>query len=277
MIQDIYPHRFDNQFLEIKNISDDDFIFHFVDNFLLLKTKGEEFELPQRKDFPEFPDDVEGIFLFTLNDVPCFLIQEKQKVSKPEFVYEDINFFRTIKNRELAWASIVGLQLNTWYAQNNYCGRCGTATKHKTSERALVCPNCNLTVYPKVSPAVIVAIICKDKLLLAQGTNFRDGWYSLVAGYTDIGESLEETLVREVKEEVGLDIWNIRYYKSQPWPLSGSMMIAYIANADDKQPIKIDQNEIAHAAWYSRGNLPDHPTTISIAGEMIEMFERGEL
>jgi NAD+ diphosphatase len=92
-----------------------------------------------------------------------------------------------------------------------------------------------------------------------------------------VGESLENTVIREVKEEVGLDVKNIRYYKSQPWPFSGSMMIGFIAEADDSQPIKIDEKEIADAAWFQKENLPMHPATISIAGEIIEKFIMGEL
>jgi NAD+ diphosphatase len=122
-----------------------------------------------------------------------------------------------------------------------------------------------------------VAILCNDKILLAQGVSFRSSFYSLVAGYADIGESLEDAVVREVKEEVGLDIKNIRYYKSQPWPFSGSMMIGFIAEADDTQPISIDKKEIINAAWFTRGNLPIHPVAISIAGEIIEKFEKKEL
>jgi len=139
------------------------------------------------------------------------------------------------------------------------------------------CSSCNTIVYPKISPAIIVAIICKDKILLARNTNFPGAWYSLLAGYADVGETLEETLIREVKEEVGLDVTNIRYYKSQPWPLSGSMMIGFIAKADDSQPICIDGHEIAEAAWFTRYNLPNYPSTLSIAGELIDKFAKGEL
>ena len=164
-----------------------------------------------------------------------------------------------------------------WYSQNKFCGKCGAGIQQKTDERAIICPDCNTIVYPKISPAVIVAIVCNDKILLARNSNFPEKWYSLIAGYADVGESLEETLVREVKEEVGLDIKNIRYYKSQPWPLSGSMMIGFIAEADDNQFISIDNKEITEAAWFTRENLPEHPSDISIAGEMIDKFERGEL
>jgi NAD+ diphosphatase len=189
----------------------------------------------------------------------------------------EISFFRTIPQKEIAWAGSVGFQLMNWYAQNKYCGKCGAPTVLKNDERAIICPSCQTIVFPRISPAIIVAILCNDKILLARGANFRGNFYSLVAGYADIGESLEDTVAREVKEEVGLDIRNIRYYKSQPWPFSGSMMIGYIAEADDTQPICIDKTEIAEAAWFTRGNLPNHPITISIAGEIIEKFEKREI
>jgi NAD+ diphosphatase len=165
-----------------------------------------------------------------------------------------------------------------WYSQNRFCGKCGTAMQHRTDERALTCPSCNTSVFPKISPAIIVAIICRDKILLARNSNFPGRWYSLIAGYADIGESLEETLEREVREEVGLNVTNIRYYKSQPWPLSGSMMIGFTAEADDSQKIVIDEREITEASWFTRGSLPEYPSSaISIAGEMIDKFNRGEL
>ena len=138
---------------------------------------------------------------------------------------------------------------------------------------------CNSVYYPKISPAVIVAVLNEDKLLLANNANFRSGWFSLIAGYADVGETLEETVRREVKEEVGLDVGNIRYYKSQPWALSGSLMIGFIAEVLDKtQPIQTDGHEITNAEWFSADNLPEHPSAeISIAGEMIELFKNGKL
>jgi NAD+ diphosphatase len=277
MIHEIFPYRFNNQFVAKKEIEEDDFILHYIGNSLLLKMKGEEFEIPRKKNIPRISDTMEYSFLFTLNDVSCFLIWDCPKIDDNQFIYKEINFPRTIIQNEIAWIGIVGFQLMNWYTENKFCGKCGSKTKEKSDERAIICSNCNTIVFPKISPAVIVAIVCNNKILLAHNSNFRDNWYSLIAGYADIGESLEESVVREVKEEVGLDVKNIRYYKSQPWPYSGSMMIGFFAEADDTQFIQIDQKEITDAAWYSRGNLPNHPTTFSIAGEMIELFEKGEL
>ncbi|GET23182.1 NAD(+) diphosphatase [Prolixibacter denitrificans] len=277
MIQDIFPHRFDNQYRAEQHIGDEDIVLCYRDNTLLLKTDGETFGLPRKKDFPEISEQTESTFLFSLNDVSCFLVWDELAAKEPDFAYQEISFFRTIEQPEIAWVSIAGLHLVNWYTQNRFCGKCGSRTEHKSNERALVCPNCHTTVYPKISPAIIVAIVSGDKLLLARNANFRGNWFSLIAGYVDVGETLEEALAREVKEEVGLDVTNIQYYKSQPWPLSGSMMIGFVAEADEHQPIRVDGNEIVEAAWFSRGNLPNHSSTISIAGEMIAQFEKGEL
>jgi NAD+ diphosphatase len=277
MIHEIFPHRFNNQYLAGLSIREKDYVLHFKEKALLLKTKGEEFEIPQKKDFPEITLQTKHTFLFTLNDIPCFLIEENLNTEKSGLIYKEINFFRTTKQHEIAWISMVGFHLLNWYTHNRFCGKCGTVTTHMTDERALQCPDCMTIVYPKISPAIIVAIICRNKILLARNSSFPGSWYSLVAGYVDIGESLEEAVTREVKEEVGLDIRNIRYYKSQPWPFSGSMMVGFVADADEDQTISIDMKEIAEAAWFQRGKLPNHSLNVSIAGEMIERFDKGEL
>ncbi|MBN2039309.1 MAG: NAD(+) diphosphatase [Spirochaetes bacterium] len=277
MIHEIFPHNFSNLYLLNNNIEKNDYIIYYKDNSLLLRANGDKLELPRKKDFPEIKNETEKTFLFSLNNIPCFLIWDNLNSDKPGFVFTDINFFRTTAQQEIAWISITGFHIMNWYSENKYCGKCGSQTQQKIDERALECPECCHVIYPKISPAIIVAIISNDKLLLARNANFPVKWYSLIAGYADIGESLEETVIREVKEEVGLDIKNIRYYKSQPWPLSGSMMIGFIAEADDSQPIVIDNKEIADAAWFTRGSLPDYPPNLSIAGEMIEKYEKGEL
>ena len=110
-------------------------------------------------------------------------------------------------------------------------------------------------MYPKISPAIIVAITCKNKILLAKGRHYKGDIYSLIAGYVDIGESIEETVAREVKEEVELDIKNLKYFKSQPWPFSASVMLGFTAEADDTQQIVIEEAEIKEAGWFERGNL----------------------
>jgi NAD+ diphosphatase len=278
MIQDISPHRFNNEFRFNLEPDDNDLIFFFKENLLLLKFINNEYSVPTRRELFRKTDIPRANFLFSFNEIPCYLVWDCMVPDDPVFVFKEISFFRIIKQNEIAWISIVACQLMNWYHQNRYCGNCGSPTHEKTEERALTCSKCGHTVFPKISPAIIVAIIKDDKILLANNANFRANWYSLVAGYADIGESLEETVIREVREEVGIEVKNLRYFKSQPWPISGSMMIGFFAEADDSQVIIVDEKEITEAKWFKRGCLPDHPpASISIAGEMIERFENNEL
>lgn len=277
MIQEISPHCFNNQYLQNRKIEDDNYVLHYNGNTLLLITDGDDFDLPRKKDFSDFPEKPDSIFLFTLDDVPCYLVPAKLETNDSRMTFQDIWFFRKTRKREIAWTGMAGFQLFTWYSRNRFCGFCGAETRRKAEERAIQCPNCKTAVYPNVPPAIIVAITCGDKILLARGVGFSGTWYSLIAGYADIGETLEQTVLREVKEEVGLKVRNIRYYTSQPWPLSGSMMIGFTAQADDSQQLIIEENEISEAGWFQRGNLPEYPSNKSIAGTMIERFERGEL
>lgn len=274
MIQDIFPHRLNNQYLPNLSTSENDILLAFRGNSILLKAEDGQLSFPLRKDFHEI---AEQTFAFSLDDVPCFLVGSDLQSDDPLFSYTEIGFFRTTSQREIGWAALVGHQLKNWHQQNRFCGKCGSPMSHKADERAMQCQACNAVVYPKISPAIIVAIVSNDKILLASNAGFVANRYSLIAGYADVGETLEETVAREVKEEVGLDVRNIRYYKSQPWALSGSMMIGFIAEANENQPICIDGKEITHAAWFSRGNMPDYPSNVSIAGEMIGKFEKGEL
>ena len=277
MIHEIHPHQFNNQFYPGKKTEEEDYIFHYQGNMMLMKKTDDGFMVPQKKDLSQMNLDTTFSYLFSINNQSCFLLKEDLAVDPEKFVYQEISFFRTHKQKEIAWISLVGFQLMSWYELNKFCGKCGSETYEKSDERAIVCPVCDTQVYPKISPAIIVAIVCGNSILLARNSNFPESWYSLVAGYADIGESLEETVIREVKEEVGIDIRNLRYYKSQPWPFSGSMMIGFIAKTEKRQQIQIDKKEITDAAWFERNNLPNHPSNISIAGEMIELFLRGEI
>lgn len=273
MINEIFPNTLDTIRIHAGEIRGDDFVLCYKDNSILLKNSGACYEIPVYSDFKNVPET--GLqFLFSLNSTEYFLLNE-QRDEDGSLQYHDIWILRSFKKKELAWAGAVGHQLFTWYNGNRFCGRCGLKTVLKTDEKAIECPVCRNIIYPKISPAVIVAITCNNRILLAKGKHYRGNFYALIAGYNDIGESLEETIVREVKEEVGLDVKNIRYYKSQPWPFSGSLMIGYFAEADDTQPLTINEDEIENALWFTRGELPEHASNISISGDMIEAFDKG--
>ncbi len=275
MLHHIEPHIFNNAFIENASEHKNDYILCYRDNSILLLQQGTENVIPRRSDFDEvFPDEATH-YLFSLDEVHCFLLKEYSG-NNPDFVFREHLLLRTMPAREFAFIGAVGFHIYKWMDEHRFCSRCGTKTTFGKSERAIHCPACELTVYPKISPAVIVAITCNDKILLAQGTHYRFNFYSLVAGYADIGESLEQTVIREVKEEVGIEITNLRYYGSQPWPFSSSMMVGYFAEADDQQPIVVDTKELHDAQWFSRDSLPEIPANISIAGEMIELFRSGK-
>lgn len=272
MLNEMSPSVFDNSYLPGKEIAEDDFMLCYKDNQILLKKSGEEYEIPKKKDLKGKIGS--PVYLFSINSQHCFGWNATE--AEPQWgEFCDTLVLRNLRSKESAWIGAVGHQLMSWYGNNRFCGKCGSKTELKTDERATVCPHCKLTVYPKISPAVIVAITCKDRILLARGKHYKGDFYSLIAGYVDVGESIEETVAREVKEEIGLDIRNLKYYSSQPWPFSGSLMLAFTAEADDQQAIVIDEEEIHEAAWFTRGNLPKHAASLSIAGSLIAAFEKG--
>lgn len=139
----------------------------------------------------------------------------------------------------------------------------------------MVCPACGNTVYPRISPAVIMLITSGEKILLAKGRHYAGNFYSLIAGYLEIGESLEQAARREALEETGLHIRALRYFGNQPWPYTGSQMVGFFAEADEKEPLRIQQEELEDARWFTRETLPPTPSGISIASAMIAAWREG--
>lgn len=160
-------------------------------------------------------------------------------------------------------------QLLDWQANHRYCGRCGTPTVIKQDEPAMQCPACGLLAYPRLSPAVMVLVRDGEKLLLARSPHFKPGVYSALAGFVEPGETLEECAVREVREEVGIEIANLRYFASQPWPFPNSLMIAFFADYAGGTIIP-EPGEIEDAGWFQPGELPLLPDPVSIARRLIE-------
>ena len=158
-----------------------------------------------------------------------------------------------------------------WATTSRYCGRCGTATVPSEMERSMRCPACGLAAYPRIAPAIIVLVRRGERALLARNAKFSPPIYSTLAGFSDVGESLEETLAREVREEVGIEVTNIRYFGSQPWPFPHSLMIGFTAEWAAGE-IQVDGEEIADAQWFSADALPALPSPISIARRLIDAW-----
>jgi len=261
MLNEISPSILDTNYSHCHEIGDEDFLLCYRDNQVLLKKSGDDYEIPRKKDFNELFGT--AVYLFSINSIGCFGLIDSH-VDHASCEYHDIFIARTLKSKEDAWIAAVGHQLMAWHHNNNYCGKCGCKTEMKKDERAIVCPQCNLVTFPKISPAVIVAITCNNNILLAKGKNYRGDFYALIAGYVDVGESIEETVIREVKEEVGLDIKNLKYYKSQPWPFSASLMLGFVAEAVGLAPeVSSAQASPGVPAPSFQSNVPPatvHPT-----------------
>lgn len=168
-----------------------------------------------------------------------------------------------------------GAMLVEWLRSHRFCGRCGAPTSRheRSSERALVCRSCDASWYPRLAPAVIALITHADRVLLARHRGLPPGLYSTLAGFVEPGESLEEALAREIREEVGIDIRDIRYFGSQSWPFPHSLMVAFTAEAVS-DTIVVDTNELEHADWYRADAMPRVAPRISIARALIDHFVR---
>jgi NAD+ diphosphatase len=168
---------------------------------------------------------------------------------------------------------VAGRAMHTadWLTTSRFCGRCGTATQRVETERCMACPACQLHVYPRISPAIITLVRKGDLALLASNAKFPRPFYSTLAGFADIGESLEETLVREVREEAGVNVTNVRYFGSQPWPFPNSLMIAFTADWESGE-IVVDPSELSDAKWFAADALPMIPPPVSIARRLIDAW-----
>lgn len=273
MIQDIRPKKYDNHYQEqlpkMKSI-----ILLFHKDEVLCKLNKTYIEYPI---YEQVKDNImDSTYLFAIDNQQFFLgkIEDENKI--PEgFVWEKIDIFRKVELGYTAFAGITAYQLCNWYEENKRCGRCGEILVHSHNERMLQCPSCKKVLYPQICPAVIVAVTHHNKLLLtkyAQGNYKR---YALVAGFTEIGETIEETVEREVMEEVGLKVKNITYYKSQPWSFTGTLLFGFFAELDGSDEIKMDQEELAVAEWVERENVPFSDKEISLTREMMTAFHEG--
>ena len=165
-------------------------------------------------------------------------------------------------------------QLLTWASTHRFCGRCGAATVPAPGERATRCPSCGLLSFPRVSPAVIVTVLRGEEILLARAHRFTPGMYSVLAGFVEAGETLEQCVHREILEETGVEVEGLRYFGSQSWPFPHSLMVAFVARYRAGE-IVIEHKELADARWFRRDALPELPLKASVARRMIDWYRDG--
>ena len=190
-----------------------------------------------------------------------------------DFVFMDLRTLHERLPNDLFVLSWRAVQIVDWDRNHQYCGRCGSAMLISSRDRVKECAACGNKNFPRISPAVMVLVQRSGELLLARGPNFPAGFFSLVAGFVEPGETLETCVHREIKEEIGITVTNIRYFGSQPWPFPDSLMISFIADYAGGE-IQVDGQEIIEAAWYRPDDLPQIPGVVSLAGKMILWFIR---
>lgn len=269
MIQDILPQVFHNNY-KFREPMNDDYLLLYSSNYMYFKKEEGKLIFPMYGEYKHYLRNY--IYLFSIDNKGFYLSTDFSDEINNDLVLENISMFREYQPKWLAFAGITGSQIYRWYSNNNYCGRCGNPTIHSEKERALVCKDCNNIIYPKISPAVIVAVHDGDKLLLSRNAHGDYKRYALIAGFVEIGETLEEAVQREVMEEVGIKIKNIKYYKSQPWSFSDTLLMGFTAELDGDNTLIIDKNELAEAVWVDRDKIPEDNVHISLTRELMEAF-----
>ena len=270
MIQDIAPHRYDNTY-HIQKPGAQDYVFCIQKGRILLRETAEEHVLtiPRRKEIeaavPELMD--RAVYLFSVDEKPYFLVSVPEKEAEEIlaklkegaekeleqlcYAWKTPTDIRAMEPMHQAFAAITAVQLWRWRQSRQFCGRCGAKTEDSKIERALVCPVCGQTEYPKISPAVIVAITNGDKLLMSRyrvnHSTYRG--YALIAGFVEIGETFEETVRREV--------------------------MGFFADLDGDDKIRLQEDELSEAGWYTREEIPDDARLISVGTEMKMYFKYG--
>lgn len=211
-------------------------------------------------------------FIGSYNGVPCVAAEAAETAeASPPFEFRSLRGLLSLLEDDLFFAAGRALQIIHWDRTHQYCGQCGAMTVQEDHQHSRRCPRCDLTTFPRLSPAVIVLVTRGREMLLARSPRFTPGMYSTLAGFVEPGESLEECIHREIREEVGVAVTNLSYFGSQSWPFPHSLMIGFHAEYAGGD-IVIDGEEIEAAAWFPLAKLPPVPPHGSIARKLIEAY-----
>jgi len=280
MIHEIYPKEYKVQYVNCTPASNDT-IFLFDGDNICCRLDGGDVMFPRLEALSDIQGpEIKFVYLFSIDEERFFMpdIRISKSIMPPEGYECHVTntLFRTAGPRHLAFAAVTAQALYKWYASNVYCGSCSADMAHSETERACICTKCEDIVYPKISPVVIVAVTHGENLLL---TRYRDRPYrnyALVAGFAENGESFEEAVKREVLEETGVRVKNIKYYKSQPWGFTSTLLAGFFCELDGDPTIEFDENELSEAIWLPRGEIPPATLNIALTSEMIEVFRTGQ-
>ncbi len=247
--------------------------FVFQKSKLLVYQEPPSAKLPYLLDLEELGlTPLSKHYLGRLDNRPCYTAEVAEGTTPPAgMTFEGLRRLYGFLDEDLFWVATRAVQVVDWDRTHHFCGRCGVPLNRKTTERAKECSQCGLLYFPRLAPAIIVLVQRGDQLLLARSRHFMPGMYSVLAGFVEPGESLEEAVVREVREEVGIEVKDIHYFGSQPWPFPHSLMIGFTATYAGGE-ISLNDDEIENAGWFEVGNLPQIPGKISIARKLIDWF-----
>ena len=282
MLQDLSVGRLENEFYDLEPKAED-LVICFQNNQVLLKQEEDCFLLPTVGEISALAgnwqswSEVGFRYVFRIRSTNFFLwLGDLKEADCGSYSFEPIRLLRYKGVDDLCFAAWTAWHLYVWYRNNRFCGCCGGRTVHDSKERMLRCPDCGNMIFPKISPAIIVGVTDGDRLLMSKYAGRDYTHYALIAGYTEIGETLEQTVQREVMEEVGLKVKNIRYYKSQPWGIDGNILMGFYCDLDGDDTVHIDEKELSLAEWHIRGALPAKDDGMTITREMIRIFDEGK-
>ena len=247
--------------------------FAFAGDSLLVRPESSLVEIPYLVDLQELGlSMLHRHYLGQLDGHSCYAVDLPENTVLPAgMAFEGLREVYGRLDEDLFWIAARAVQIVNWDRTHRFCGRCGTAMEAKTTERAKGCPSCGLLHFPRLSPAIIVLVERGQELLLARSRHFAPGRYSVIAGFVEPGETLEETVVREIREEVGIRIKDIRYFGSQAWPFPHSLMVGFTATYHSGE-ISLNDHEIEDARWFTADNLPTIPNKMSISRKLIDWF-----
>lgn len=292
MIQDIEPKRLSNEYIRKMPEKGSRLIVFQSNQVLVQKEAATDFvpyEVLQEwctRHKGALPDMV---YLFSIGETSYFLtdfpgdfllwltierkrVPSNEVVMSPKYEWITMHEMRSRSPKEQVFVAATAWHLYVWYRDNRFCGRCGQPLVQSEKLRMLKCPDCGNMIFPKIAPAVIVGVTDGDRILMTKYAGRAYKRYALVAGFTEIGETAEQTVAREVMEETGVQVKNIRYYKSQPWGFDSNLLLGYFCELDGDATIHMDTEELSVAEWVDYRDIPDDAEGLSLTREMMVQF-----